>query len=416
MRTVEEHQDAVRALLAPLAARQPETVSFLSPADLMPLGADRVLAHDLVSLVDLPPFDNSQMDGYAVRSVDLVAGEPLRVARRIVAGHAAPPLEPGSAAPIMTGALMPPGADAVIPIEQATPDFFPPDAGGQVVSFSDPVAAGTFVRSMGSDLRAGELLLPAGSGLGPAQWGVIAASGASEIPLVSRIRVVVISTGDELRSPGVPLEAGQIHDSNGASMAAAIVDAGATCLAAFTAPDDAGVLRDLLTRHIGDADLILTTGGVSKGTREVVRDVFEQSVDFVSVAMQPGGPQGLGTVSMTDAAGIPVARPVVAFPGNPVSALVSFEVFLRPVLRELHGLPADRQHLRLPLAATVDSPGGKHQVRRGALDADGRVVLIGGSSSHLLHGYASSTLLVHLPVGVSRFDAGDLVDVWRIHD
>ncbi len=417
MRTVEEHQEAVRRLLAPLDGRSPDVLSFRSPVDVVQAGTDRVLARDVFSRVDLPPFDNSQMDGYAVRSSEVVPGAPLRVAPRIVAGHAPAALEPGWAAPIMTGAPMPPGADAVIRIEDATPDAFQPDAGDPVVAFAATVAAGSFVRLSGSDRAAGELLLAAGTRLGPAQWGVISASGQPEISLRSRVRVLVISTGDELRPPGASLGAGQIHDTNGASMAAAVVEAGGVCVAAFTAPDDAEHLRTILTSQIGDADLILTTGGVSMGTREVVRDVFDDGgVDFVSVAMQPGGPQGLGVLSMSDADGVPVTKPVVAFPGNPVSALVSFEVFLRPVLRDLHGMPPERDRFRAPLATAVDSPSGKLQLRRGVIGPDGRVVLVGGASSHLLHSYATSTVLVHLPVGVSHLEAGDPVDVWRISD
>lgn len=417
MRTVEEHQDAVRALLAPVASRPAETLSLSSPADIIGAGTDRVLADDVHAQVDLPPFDNSQMDGYAVRSVDVRAGETLRVAARVVAGHAPASLEPGWAAPIMTGAPMPVGADAVLPIEDAIPDAFQDESGDHVVRFARETTAGAFVRRRGSDRGSGEVLLTAGSRLGPAQWGVIFASGLSKIQVLSRVRVLVVSTGDELRPPGVPLATGQIHDTNGPSMAAALVGAGAECVAAFTAQDDAGALRSLLAGQIGHVDLILTTGGVSMGTREVVRDVFDQgALDFVSVAMQPGGPQGLGTVTMADAHGASVSRPVVAFPGNPVSALVSFETFLRPVLRDLHSLPPDRERFTAPLASAVDSPAGKHQLRRGILDADGHVDLIGGASSHLLHGYASSTLLVHLPVGVTHLDAGDPVDVWRISD
>lgn len=417
MRTVEEHQDAVRALLAPLTSRPAETLSIGSPADIVHAGLDRVLADEVRSRIDLPPFDNSQMDGYAVRSGEVRPGEPLRVAARVVAGHSPRALEPGWAAPIMTGAPLPEGADAVIPIEEAVPDAFQDETGDHVVGFGRGVTAGAFVRSHGSDRRAGEVLLRAGARLGPAQWGVIFASGLSEIRVIPRVRVLVVSTGDELRPPGVSLQAGQIHDTNGASMTAALIGAGAECVAAFTAPDDVESLRELLAGQIAGVDLILTTGGVSMGTREVVRDVFDGGgIDFVSVAMQPGGPQGLGTVTMADAHGIPVSKPVVAFPGNPVSALVSFEAFLRPVLLDLHSLPPERERFTAPLASAVDSPAGKHQLRRGVLDADGRVELVGGASSHLLHGYASSTLLVHLPVGVTHLDAGDPVDVWRISD
>ena len=146
-----------------------------------------------------------------------------------------------------------------------------------------------------------------------------------------------------------------------------------------------------------------------------MRDVFEPAgVSFLGVAMQPGGPQGLGLARLTDASGSAFERPIVAFPGNPVSALVSFEMFLRPVLRELHGLTAARPIVIAPLAAAVDSPVAKHQVRRGIQRPDGTIELVGGPSSHLLHGYATSTHLVHLPVGVSHLDCGDNVEVWSI--
>lgn len=418
MRTVGEHQAAVRALLEPLAHRDAETVScsreFLSRFR----EYDRVLAEDVRSPIDHPLFDNSQMDGYAVRSKEVAAGDALRVAGRIAAGHEAGPLDVGTAAPIMTGAPVPLGADAVVPIEAATPDSFPPENCSATVRFASAVAPGQFVRPRGSDLAAGELLLPAGTRLGPAQWGVLAASGLTEIPLRRRLRVLVLSTGDELRLPGETLTSGQIFDANGATMGAALVECGAHVVRLHTVPDSADQVLALLAVEAPWADLVLTTGGVSRGAYEVVRDVFEGAgVEFGGVAMQPGGPQGLGVATLADDAGHPFVVPVVAFPGNPVSALVSFELFLRPVLRRLAELiDADRPSCRAPLAEPVESPPGKHQVRRGRLDADGRVVLQGGASSHLLHAYATSTHLVHLPVGLSSADAGDPVEIWRIHD
>jgi molybdopterin molybdotransferase len=407
--TVEEHRAAIATLLAPLAAREPELWRGARP----PVGAaPRVLAADILNRIDLPPFDNSQMDGYAVRSAEVASGAALRVAPRIPAGHGVDLLAAGSAAPIMTGAPIPDGADAVIPIEAATPNFFQPEHEPATVTFAEPVDAGTFVRTRGSDLSAGNLLLAAGTVLGPAQWGVLAASGVTEVPLLSQLKVLVLSTGDELTLVGHPLAVGHIYDANGTSMAAALAGAGAHVSDALVVHDYAPLLREVFEDRDREVDLILTTGGVSAGAYEIVRDVFEDAgVEFVTVAMQPGGPQGLGVAQIGR-----YSAPVVAFPGNPVSALVSFEVFLRPVLRQLHGLSPDRRTWRAPLASSLDSPTAKHQVRRGVIDADGRVELVGGASSHLLHSYAASTVLVHVPVGVAHLDAGDRVEVWSIDD
>jgi molybdopterin molybdotransferase len=407
--SVEQHQAAVRALLAPLGSRAPE----LWTADGPPAGATaRVLADDLFTTIDLPPFDNSQMDGYAVRAADVKPGEPLAVAPRIPAGHGYQRLEDAHAAPIMTGAAVPLGADAIIPIESATPpEFLPPESHASV-SFAKPVEAGAFVRRRGSDLPAGSLLLGAGTNLGAAQWGVIAASGITRVPLLSRIRVLVLSTGNELVSRGGPLGDGQIYDANGTSLAVALPGAGCEVVDVCVESDDVQSVRTLIAERGPGVDLIVTTGGVSAGAYEVVRDVFEGTgVTFVSIAMQPGGPQGLGETRIGER-----MVPVVALPGNPVSVLVSFEMFLRPVLRSLHGLAADRRAWRMPLAARLESPEGKHQVRRGRISRTGEVELVGGPSSHLLHSYAASTVLVHVPVGVVSLDAGDEVEVWSIDD
>jgi molybdopterin molybdotransferase len=409
VQSVEEHRVAIRELLGSLASRKPDQWrGTRAPVSLTP----RVLATDIRSPLDLPPFDNSQMDGYAVRASEVLPGAALRVGARIPAGHGIDLLSPGTAAPIMTGAPIPDGADAIIPIEAAIPNEFQPEHDRSVVSFAGGVEAGAYIRARGSDLAAGSLLLAAGTELGPAQWGVLAASGITEVPLLSQLRVLVLSTGDELTLAGHPLAIGHIYDANGASLAAALAGAGAHVSEVLVVHDYAPLLREVFEDRDREVDLVLTTGGVSAGAYEVVRDVFEDAgVEFVSVAMQPGGPQGCGLARVGK-----FSAPVVAFPGNPVSALVSFEMFLRPVLRALHGLRPDRPSWRAPLAAPLESPAAKHQVRRGMIGADGSVELIGGSSSHLLHSYAASTVLVHLPVGVSHVDAGDLVEVWSIDD
>lgn len=420
-RRVDEHRAAVRALLAPLEQLAGEEL----PVDAEALTrdphryADRVLAHDVASPLDLPPFRNSQMDGYAVRAADLdgaSAAHPvaLRIAARIPAGRDAAPLAPGTAAPCMTGAPVPPGADAVVPIEAASPDrFVDESAVDAVVSFSTPVAEGAYVRERGSDLAAGRPLVTGGTRLLPAHWGVLASAGVARVAVRRRPVVLLLSTGLELRGPGDELAPGQVHDANSVALAAALQAAGAEVRALRVASDEPDRLRDALRAASAGVDLLVTTGGVSAGAYEVVRDVLEGGgVEFGSVAVQPGGPQGLGTADLGGA-----RIPVVAFPGNPVSALVSFELFLRPVLRAVAGhAHPERPSRELPLAAPLDSPAGKHQVRRGRVDADGRVVAVGGPGSHLLHAYATATHLVHIPADVDRLEAGDSVTVWSIDD
>jgi len=443
MRTYAEHQRAVHELLDPLGSRLPSAGASDEGAEVVAVddALGRVLASDLLSPTDLPGFDNSQMDGYAVRAVDLAAASPaapvrLPVGPTSAAGDPIFDLAPGTASPVMTGAPIPRGADAVVQIEVADPPAFIGLGGGRhdspagsVVAFTAPVAHGQFVRRAGSDVAGGELLLAAGSRLGPAQLGVVAAAGLTQVTVRRRLRVLLLSTGHELRPPGSALRPGQIHDANSAMLGAALRECGAEVVVAV-APDEPDAVRAAIARGIrpvagSPVDLVVTTGGVSAGAFEVVRDALEPlGVEFTKVAIQPGGPQGLGTVTLpADEDAAPeasrtegaVSVPVVSFPGNPVSALVSFELFLRPVLRRLEGLTPDRHRARLRLAHDVTSPGRRHQVRRGIVDGDGAVE-VGAPSSHLLHAYANATVLVHLPIGVDALPAGSLVDVWRIDD
>lgn len=430
-RTIDQHREAVAGMLAPLVnGRATESLELSS----IRLTADpaayrfRTLAEDVISAVSLPPFDNSQMDGYALHAGDLAAastGTPvtLTIAARIAAGDPAGPLRPGTAAPIMTGAPIPAGADAVVPIEQADPPRFLPDApteaeaGTRTVSFSAAALPGSFVRPTGSDVRAGDRLLAAGTLLGPAQLGVLAGTGVTRVSVIRRIRVLLIATGHEIREPGQSLAPGQIYDSNSIILSQALQDAGCTVTARPCRSDDAADLLAILA-DAAETDLVVTVGGVSAGAREVVRDALAPlGVVFQHVLMQPGGPQGLGAIPRPGPGGSDTVLPIVTFPGNPVSALISFEVFLRPVLRRLAGLPRpDRELRRAPLTAAVESPTGKHQLRRGILRPDGALDLVGGAGSHLLHAYAAATALVHLPVGVGSVAAGTLVDYWSIDD
>ncbi|XAS65190.1 gephyrin-like molybdotransferase Glp [Micrococcaceae bacterium Sec5.8] len=398
--SVEAHRESVRHLLAPL--RSPDRIERLPL--LSALG--RGLAADVVAPLDLPPFANSQMDGFAIRSADVPdGGADLHVAAPVAAGAMAPELAAGTAAPIMTGAMMPPGADAVVPIEQAVPDVFP--APGVPATVRLPAApARSFVRHPGSDIRAGELALPAGTCLGPGQLGLLAALGFTEAPVFRALRILLVTTGDEVVEPGSPLGDGKIYDSNATLLEASMRQAGLDVTRTGISTDRPEELAALLRRHAADVDLVVTTGGVSKGAYEVVRQAMAgHDVQFFAVAMQPGGPQGIGTFE---------GVPVLGFPGNPVSCLVSFEMFLRPALGDLFGSPAPRPVVRARLAGALTSPAGKHQVRRGTVLPDGTVRLEGGAGSHLVSALAHSNALIQVPEGTAALAAGAEVEVWML--
>ncbi|BCT75754.1 putative molybdopterin biosynthesis protein MoeA [Sinomonas cyclohexanicum] len=403
-RRVTAHRDRIAGLLAPLADL---------PLHRVPLsaGLGAALGEDLVAPVSLPPFDNSQMDGFAVRSADFrgdLDGGPraFTVADPIPAGAVPAPLAPGHAAPIMTGAMMPPGADAVVPVERAVPSTYP--APGETVGLP-PVEAGTYVRRAGSDVEAGAVVLRAGAALGAAQIGLAAGLGIEDVPVRPALRAVVVSTGAELAAPGTALAPGQIHDANGPLLAAALRESGLTVGNVAVRSDEPGELRRELRglARLGAEDrpdLVITTGGVSKGAFEATKLALAGSdVEFSHLAMQPGGPQGLGTFE---------GLPIIAFPGNPVSCWISWEVLLRPVLSELLGAPRHRRVLRAPLAHGLASPAGKLQVRRARLRRDGAAELVGGPGSHLLGALAASDALVMVPEDVTELPAGAEVEVW----
>ena len=406
-RPVEEHQEAVRALLLRSLQRRVEDRPLTA-------AAGRILAETVKAPRCLPPFANSQMDGYAVRSADLAPapeGEAVElcVAEPIPAGAAAPDLAPGTAAPIMTGAMLPGGADAVVPIERAVPDTFYPsgERAGATVKLPGRVPAGQYVRTAGSDIAAGAAALAQGTRLGAAQLGLLAALGMDRVPVIAPLRVLLLSTGDEVVEPGRSLAPGQIHDANTTLLAVSLRDAGADVIRSRILADSPQgfltALREDLAR--GQVDLVVTSGGISKGAYEVVRLALEaEGVEFLPVAMQPGGPQGIGTVD-----GIPF----LGFPGNPVSALVSFEVFLRPALSAVTGLPVPRSIQQAVLTSDAVSPRGKMQVRRGVCTG-GSVELIGGPGSHLVHALAASNALVLIPADTEQVMAGSEVTVWLL--
>ncbi|TDN46622.1 molybdopterin molybdochelatase [Curtobacterium flaccumfaciens] len=419
MRTIGQHRDEIAALVAPvLSGRRASDLEARGIDDLATRAAagrgHRVLGRAVVAPVPLPPFDNSQMDGFAVRAAD--AGRVVRVVAPIPAGVVPPPLDVGAAAPIMTGARIPAGADAVFPVEQTAPGSFPAALELTEVPVQDDLAAGTFVRGTGTDLPQGAELAPVGAPVTPALLGALASAGVASVEVVRPLRVLVVSTGSELRADaalrGESGDAGtsaMIGDANGIALRAALAEVGVESRT-VRVPDDEQAFLAALDDAVGDwADLVLTTGGISAGAYEVVRQALEpRGLAVTPVAMQPGGPQAFGTVMI---AGRPV--PVVSFPGNPVSALVSFEVFLRPVLAADSWVADDRAVQVLPAADAATSPAGKHQVRRGRVQ-DGRVHFVGGPSSHLLAHYAAATHLVHVPVGTDTVEPGDPLTVWTI--
>ncbi len=404
-KSVAAHRQAVVELLTGVLAGKGNITLPLLEA----LG--KALAVDVYAPLSLPPFANSQMDGFAVRSADIPdGGAELRVAAPVPAGAAPAALKPGFAAPIMTGAMIPEGADAVVPIEKATPNTFPGPAAEDAVVELPPVAPGTYVRDSGSDIGKGTLALAAGTRMGPAQLGLLAALGLTTVEVRQPCRVLLVTTGDEVVEPGSELTSGKIFDSNGTLLEASMRQAGLEVVRTGISDDEPAKLLAVLRHHTGPGDsrvdLIVTTGGVSKGAYEVVRQAMaDQPVDFLPVAMQPGGPQGLGSFE---------GVPFLGFPGNPVSCLVSFEMFLRPALSLVLGTPAPRQVLRARLAQQLTSPEGKHQVRRGTLDADGTVRMEGGAGSHLVHSLAKANALVQIPGDVTELAEGDEVEVWML--
>jgi len=403
VRSVDEHQRAV----ADLIRARPAAVVSLADAQGL------ALADDVVAELALPVFDNSAMDGYAVRAQDAASATPehpvvLPVAEDIPAGRTDElTLRPGTAHRIMTGAPIPAGATAVVPVEDT-------DGGLDAVAIRQSREPGRHIRRAGEDVAPGTTVLCRGQVVSPAVLGLAAALGMAGLPVVPRQRVLVMSTGSELVAPGTPLRPGQIYESNAVMLAGAVREAGAEVIAVATAQDDVAQFSSLLDRHAAGADLIITSGGVSAGAYEVVKDAFGrdgvhggEGVEFVKVAMQPGMPQGVGRVAGTT---------IVTLPGNPVSALVSFEVFLRPALRRAMGLPdPERPHRPALLAESLTSPRGKRQFRRAILDPEaGSVISYGPPASHHLRYLASANALLDIPEDVVEVPAGTRLQVWDL--
>jgi len=402
VRSVEEHLQSVLAGVEPL-----------SPLDVTLVDARGcVLAEDVTAPWPLPAFDNAQTDGYAVKASDLLAasdGKPvtLRVIDDVPAGYrASVEVREGSAIRIQTGAPLPEGAEAIVPMDWT-------DGGSSEVKITRSIARGANVRRRGDDVPLGEVVCSKGSVLGPREIALLAAVGRGRVSVHPEPRVVIISIGSELVEPGMPLSPGLIADSNGVTIAAAVQEAGAIAYRVGPLPDDATTLLATLEDQLVRADLIVTTGGVSAGAYDTVKEVLSRlgTVEFTTVAMQPGMPQGHGTLGPDD-------TPIFTLPGNPVSAYVSFEVFVRPVIRRMLGHEAIyRPVVRAVLVDPLPSPAGRRQFARGHLAVEeGRYVVrpAGGQGSHMLGTLAKANALVVVPEDVTEVKPGTAVAVLRL--
>ncbi len=369
-----------------------------------------VLAEDVVAQWPLPSFDNSSMDGYAVIASDVSSAAEaspvtLTVIDDVPAGSRADvALRPGCAVRIMTGAPIPSGTDCIVPVEVT-------DAGTDSVEIRERVDPGSYIRRAGEDVIIGDVVVRAGTLLSSRQLAVIAAVGKGHVVVYPRPRVAVLSTGSELVEPGTPLSKGMISDSNSFLLVSAANEAGAQAYRVPPVPDDAEAFSAAISDQLHRADLILTSGGVSMGAYDTVKEVFSSygTVEFTKVAMHPGMPQGHGVVGESDDERIPV----ITLPGNPVSSYISFQNFVRPAINKLRGLGStDRPRLAVEVTKPLDSPQSKRQFARGRFLDDGRVEPVGGGQgSHVIGGLAQADCLIVIPEGVAHVNAGDTVDV-----
>ena len=382
--------------------------------------ASRVLAQDIAAANDLPPFDNSSMDGFAVRAADVLdaaAASPrrLRVVADIPAGsHPTISIASDEAARIMTGAPMPAGADAVVPVEDT--DFDNRDAGTPApneVQILKSVKHGDNTRRRAMDLHAGDTVLNKGRLLKPQELGLLAMLGFANVLVYRKPRVALFSSGDELLPVAAPLEAGKIRDSNSYTLAALIENAGAEVVRLGVAKDNHDAVKALLDEAVElNVDLILSSAGVSVGAFDFVKEVIESNgkMDFWRVNMRPGKPLAFGDYRNI---------PIIGLPGNPVSAFVGFEVFVRPVIHRLSGLfYAGMQTIRVRCEEQIDSDGRESylraQVRPDAETGTFIGRLTGHQSSGNLHALVQANALLIIPAGVKCVPAGQELRAWLI--
>lgn len=383
---------AQAAVLERCVRLDPETVA-------LDAAAGRVTAEDVHAAVDLPPFPSSAMDGFAVRSADVPA--TLAVVERVAAGRpAARALGPGEAMAISTGGVVPDGADAVVPIEVVTDR-------GDTVDVADPVTAGAHVRPRGGDVRAGDVVVPAGTRLGPTQLGAIAAAGVSAVACARRPRVAVLATGSELVAPGTPLGPGQVYEANALMLAGALAAAGADVERIPAVADDESAHSDAIAHGL-EADVLVTSGGVSVGPHDLVRKIEAElgvAEVFWQVAVKPGKPVAFGIRGKTLVFGLP---------GNPVSSLVGCELFVKPALRALQGMREPLPRFESArLAAPLRRNESRDELVRARLVGDVLEPLT-GQESHMIARAAAADALVHVARGEGTLEAGSAVSFIRI--
>lgn len=371
------------------------------PAEVVPLAraAWRALAEDIVSAEDMPPFDAATMDGYAVVAED---ASPWReIIGDQTAGFVLPvEVTEGYAVRITTGAPMPPGANAVVKVESTEL------ADDHVIIHQESVTPGENIRRAGSDLARGESILPRGTTLGPAEIGLVAGLGVTPVKVGGRPRVSVLSTGDELVEPGDPVGPGQIRDSNRFSLVAALVEAGAEVTWSGKAPDRREDLRGLLEERLAADDILVTSGGVSMGHLDLIKPLMMDlaTVHFRKVFMKPGKPLHFATTDRAIAFGLP---------GNPVSALVSFEAFIRPAIRTMMGCrEIDRPRVPVRLSQDVE-PSDRIEMQRATVrvDGEGRLVasVTGSQASSRLASFVGANAFLVVPAGEAPIAAGETI-------
>lgn len=408
MRTVEEQLEVV---LAQVRQRPPVTVPLDDAHGL-------TLASDARAAVAVPVFDNSAMDGFAVRWADVAGATPehpvtLRVVADIPAGSALDPaVGPGEAARIMTGAPTPTDADAIVPFEDT--------AGGLADSLETalvlraPHAQNAHIRRAGADITAGAVVLAAGTLVGPRQLAALASAGIAHVDVAPRPRIAIVSTGSELVAPGTSLQRGQIPESNGILLAGLAAEAGAEVVLRRVVDDegDGPAAAVAEARDLGAAAIVFS-GGVSAGAYEVVKQSLDGAMEFTKVAMQPGKPQGFGATAD--------GMLMFGLPGNPVSAAVSFEVFVRPALLRMQGRDGiHRPRRQLPAGAAWRTPPGRRQYLPAVIDRTDpacpvvRPATAGGSGSHLSVGLGSAEAYAIVPAEVEQVSAGDLIDIMEL--
>ena len=396
MTTFEEARSLILERVAPLGREQVPIVA----------AAGRILSEGVRAPWDMPQWDNSAMDGYAVRSADCAGPATLKLTGyQAAGGTVGPRVTPGCAVKIMTGSPIPEGCDAVVPFEETV------EAGG-FVKIRGPVKPRAHIRFRGEDVSAGDLVIPAGTVLRPPEISMLASFGRAFVPVYRRARVAVLSTGDELVELGDPLAPGKIINSNTVSLAAAIEEAGAVPVLLGIAADDKGSLREKIEEGLR-ADALITSAGVSAGDRDFVREVLDELAVkevFWKVDIKPGHPTAFG---------LKEGKPVFSLPGNPVSSLVTFEVFVRPALLKMMGHP---RPLKAPMKAILKEPvrkkAGKVHFFRVRIEEEGGEYIArtsGDQNTGILRTMVLANGIAVLPAEKTVFEAGEKVDVYLLY-